>query len=240
MKNIVVVILFTMFFAVSGLSAEDSKRPEEISHIGTVTYTKTAGKYTYIQLDENGKEVWLATMPIKVSAGDKVEYIGGLLMKDFHSNAMNKTFDSILLITRIRVLNENSPTEQQDIPDDEYHKNIIPEKKNAVSIPKRGEIVKVENGKTIEEIFLERGELRDKEITLRAKVIKVSSNILDKNWITLHDGTGIPPDDKLIAITSENVNVDDILTVKGIVKTDVNIGAGYSYKVLLEDAKFTK
>jgi hypothetical protein len=156
--KIAVITLFTLFFAVSVPSAEDAKRPEEKSHIGTVTYTKNAGGYTYIKLDEQGKEVWLATFPIKVSVGDKIEYIGGILMKDFHSMAMNKTFDFILLIIQIRVLNEDSLKDKQPVPNDEYHKSI-PKNEHALSIPKRGEIVKAEGDKTIEEIFLEREQL---------------------------------------------------------------------------------
>ena len=84
-----VVVLFILFFAASGLSVEDAKDakrpkpPEEKSHIGTVTYTKNAGGYTYIKLDEQDKEVWLATLPLNISAGDKVEYTGGDVMKDF-------------------------------------------------------------------------------------------------------------------------------------------------------------
>lgn len=228
-----VVVFFSLFFAVSGLSAEEK------SHIGTAIHIQKTGNYTYIKLNEEGKEVWLATFPINVSAGDKVEYMGGILMKDFHSNALNKTFDSILLITRIRVLNGGILMDKQNIPRDEYHKNI-PKKEHVLSIPKSGEIVKAENGKTIEEIFSEREQLKDKEIAVRAKVMKVSRNILGKNWVTLRDGTGVSPYDKLLAITSDNVSVDDIHVVKGIVKSDVDIGAGYRYKVILDNAKFTK
>ncbi len=243
-----IVVLFILFFVAPELSAEDVKdvkRPEEKSHIGTVTYTKDTGNYTYIKLDEQGKEVWLATSTLKVSVGDKVEYIGGLLMKDFHSKAMDKTFDFILLVTRVRILNEDSLKDKQPIPSedakrpDEYHKNLS-ENKSTLSIPKSGEIEKAEDGKTIEEIFSERKQLKDKVVTVRAKVMKVSKNILGKNWVALQDGTGVLPDNRLIATTLESVNIGDIITAKGIIRTDVDIGTDYKYKVLLEDAKFTK
>jgi hypothetical protein len=220
----VILILFSWFLNVVA---------EEKPHFGTVIYTKTAGNYTYIKLYEEGKEVWLATSSIKVSAGDRIEYIGGVLMKNFHSKAMNKTFDSILLVTRIKILT----IDKKSFPDDQYHKSIS-RKKQIVSIPRRGEIVKAKSDKTIEEVFLEREQLKDKVITVRAKVMKVSKNILGRNWVTLRDGTGIPPDDKLIATTSVDVNVGGIFTAKGILRTNVNIGAGYRYKVLLEDAEF--
>lgn len=241
MSNILkkaIVVLFILFFVAPELSAEDVKdaeRPEEESHIGTVTHTKHAGVYTYIKLDEQGKEVWLATFPIKVSVGDKVEYIGGILMKDFHSKAMDMTFDFILLITQIRNLNDNPLEDKQP----EYHESLS-ENKSTLSIPKSGEIEKAEGDKTIEEIFSEREQLKDKEVTVRAKVMKVSKNILGKSWVALQDGTGVSPDNKLIATTLESVNIGDIITAKGIIRTDVDIGTNYKYKVLIEDTKFTK
>lgn len=237
--NVIASLFLILFFTIPDASPKDAKSSEEKPHIGTVTFTQTAGNYAYIKLDEHGKEVWLATQPLNVSVGDKIEYMGGYVMKNFHSKGMKKTFDSIFFTDRIRVLNEDSLKDKQVIPDDEYLESIAG-KKHTVSIPKSSEIVKTADGKTINEIISEKDQLKDKEVTLRAKVMKVSKNIMGKNWVTLRDGTGVSPDDKLIATTSEDVNIGDIITAKGIVKTNVNLGSGYKYRVLLEDAKFTK
>ena len=70
--------------------------------------------------------------------------------------------------------------------------------------------------------------------------MKVSLDISGKNWITLQDGTGTAPNNKLIATTSEVVAVGDLVTVTGVVHTDVDLGSGYNYSVLLEEAKFTQ
>jgi len=75
---------------------------------------------------------------------------------------------------------------------------------------------------------------------LRGKVIKVSRNILKKNWITLSDGTGTAPDDRIVAVTTDLVTPGDVATVTGTLKTNVNLGAGYKYKVLIDDAEFAK
>jgi hypothetical protein len=234
-KKSVVIMFFALFFAVSGLSAEQK------TFKGTVTYTENTGNYTYIKVSEDGREVWLATSPIKVSIGNKVEYMGGVVMKNFHSKSLNKDFESIRFVSHVKVLNGDSSKGSQTTPDKDYHKNISKDKDmQRVSIPKRGEIAKAEHGKTIEEIFAKKEQLKGKNITIHAKVIKVNRNIMNKNWVTLSDGTGVAPDDKLTATTSENVKIGDILTVKGIVKTDVSIGAGYRYLVLIEDAQFTQ
>jgi hypothetical protein len=45
---------------------------------------------------------------------------------------------------------------------------------------------------------------------------------------------------KLVVTSSETVAVGDEVIVKGLVKTNVDIGAGYNYKVLLEEAGFSR
>jgi hypothetical protein len=73
----------------------------------------------------------------------------------------------------------------------------------------------------------------------RAKVMKVSQDILGKNWVTLTDGSGKSPDDKIVATTKETPSVGAVVTVSGRLKTNVNLGSGYQYKVIIEEAKFT-
>jgi hypothetical protein len=63
---------------------------------------------------------------------------------------------------------------------------------------------------------------------------------MGKNWITLRDGTGTEPDNKIIATSSELVSPGDLVIASGTVKTDIDIGAGYKYKVLLEEATFSQ
>jgi hypothetical protein len=70
--------------------------------------------------------------------------------------------------------------------------------------------------------------------------MKVSRNILGRNWVTLTDGTGKPPNDSIVATTQETPAVGETVTVAGELTTDVNLGAGYEYKVLLENARFSK
>jgi hypothetical protein len=228
------VLTLLLTFTAAGLMAT-----EEQPRTGRVTDIKIAGTYSYLQLDEQGEETWLATLKLKVSPGDEVEYLGGDIMENFYSKALDKTFESIRFVTRIRVLDNDNALTDQAMPDDRYHQNVEKEKR-AVSIPERGDITRAEGGKTIEEIFTAGDQLTGEKVVLRAEVIKVRMNILGKNWITLRDGTGATPDDKITVTTSETVQVGKIFTVEGIVRTDVNLGAGYKYKVLLDDARFTQ
>ena len=225
-RSIGAAFLAALFYASAGFAAGDEV------HTGTVTLAKTAGGYTYLKVKEADKEKWLAALPMSVAVGDKVEYVGGDTMKDFKSKAMDQTFDSILFVSRIHVVNK-------DMPKDDFHKGIKPENKVAIP-PKQGEIAKPKGGRNVAELFSEKDKLNGKNVQVRARVMKVSKNIMGKNWVTLADGTGKAPDDKIVA-TSQNVpEVGDVVVASGTLKTNVNLGSGYQYRAIIEDAKFTK
>ena len=74
-------------------------------------------------------------------------------------------------------------------------------------------------------------------VQLRAQVVKVNSNIMGKTWVTLQDGTGAAPNDKLTVTTSDSVAVGDVVEVTGVCQKDVDLGYGYAYKLMLKEAR---
>lgn len=202
---------------------------------GTVAETMTSGGYIYVRLEED--DAWLASTPISLAVGDKVQYSSGMIMENFTSSSLNRTFDSIRFVQKLQVAGQFDADAHTAAAASEmggFAKSATAEP------PKAGEIAPLDGGKTIAEVRSESHELKDQQVTLRAKVMKVSMEILGKNWITLQDGTGVAPDNKLLTTSQEVVAIGDVVTVKGVVKTDVNLGSGYKYKVVLEEATFTK
>jgi hypothetical protein len=65
---------------------------------------------------------------------------------------------------------------------------------------------------------------------------------MGKNWIHLRDGTGAEADrtNDVLVTTLDEVKLGDVVTLKGTVRTDRDLGSGYSYKVLVEDATLQK
>ena len=236
MIKIVRLLVLTLLLV---LNATELLATTEPSRIGKVTEIKIVGKYIYLKLDEQEKETWLATLKLKVSPGDEVEYLGGDIMENFHSKALDKTFESIRFVTRIRVLNDDNAPTANAMPSDSYHKNVA-NNKQADPVPVNIDVTPAEGGKTILEILTSGDKIAGEKVVLRAQAVKVNNNILGRNWITLQDGTGSAPDDKIIATTSETITVGEVFTIQGIVKTDVDLGGGYRYKVLLEEARFTQ
>lgn len=202
---------------------------------GTVAETIDAGSYIYLRLEE--PEMWIATSPFSVSEGDQVRFNGGLEMKNFHSKALDRTFDSIFFVQSVSTADHEVADMQHAVTQGQGTGQIADPL--ALQPPAAGELSPLKDGKTIAMIFSD-AELADGQtISLRARVMKVSRNILGKNWITLQDGTGEEPENRLMATSTELVAPGDLVIVKGTLKNDVDIGAGYQYKKLLEQASFS-
>jgi hypothetical protein len=98
------------------------------------------------------------------------------------------------------------------------------------------------DGRTVAEVFAKKGELKDKSVTIRGKVVKSLTGIMGKNWIHLRDGSGShdTKDDDMTVTTSGTAAVGDVVVVKGVVRVDRDFGAGYAYPVIVEEATVTK
>jgi len=221
------------------------------SDTSTVIETIDVGNYTYIHLNEQGKEIWLASNPITVKKGDQVRFSNAAVMKDFHSKKLDRTFDEILFVNDIQAIGPDGADvagtaaaaaqpqggEPAADPAVNPHANVHAQ---AATVTEPVTVQPLKGGRTIAEIMADRKKLEGKEVSLRAEVVKISPNIMGKNWMTLKDGTGAPPDDSLMMTTTWTASVGDVSVVKGRLRYDVDIGAGYTYKVLLEDARFLK
>ena len=98
-------------------------------------------------------------------------------------------------------------------------------------------IVKPKGGKTVQEIYQEKDKLNGKRVTLRGKVVKYNEAIMGKNWLHLRDGTGKEPANDLTVTTQAKAKVGATVLLEGTVTLDKDLGAGYNYDVIIEDAK---
>jgi len=226
-------ILKTLIIASLLIASSTSFANDEKAGTGTVMEVLTVKSYVYVRLEED--DTWVASSTIPVVVGDKVKYSGSNAMKNFSSSSLNRTFENILFAGKLEVINEfNADAHAKAVESNDNHQNI---KKNVAAVaPIAGEIAPLEGGKTIAAINTEYAQLKDQSVSLRAKVMKVSLNVLGKNWITLQDGTGT----KLLATTLETVEIGDVVTVKGVIRNDIDLGSGYKYKVVMEEAAFSK
>jgi len=191
---------------------------------GTVAETMDSGAYVYMRL-ESGQ--WIAASSFAVAKGDEIQYGDAMEMNDFHSKSLDRTFESILFASSASVVADNAVAKPAGHPKTEGPV--------ASQDPAVGEVKALAGGKTIAEIYAESDQLKDTVVSLRAKVTKINRHIMGRNWITLKDGSGT----KLVATSQEVVAVGEQVIAKGTIKTDVDLGRGYFYEVMLEEAAFS-
>ena len=116
--------------------------------------------------------------------------------------------------------------------------NTVPIDLENIKVPKAGGT----GAQTVAEVIINRAKLKGEVVVIRGQVVRFNPEILNKNWIHLRDGSGSAADNTndLLVTTNDQAKVGDIVVVRGVVHTDKDIGSGYSYKVLIEEAALRK
>lgn len=71
---------------------------------GKVLNAIRGGGYTYMHLENDGQEFWVASSVINVKRNDTVRWEGGTVMTNFTSYALNKKFDEIHFVNSVRIV----------------------------------------------------------------------------------------------------------------------------------------
>lgn len=229
---------------------------------GKVLETMDASGYTYINIDTGDKQSWVAVPQASVQVGEEVSVIFSMVMSNFESRALNRTFDEVIFASGFApgtkdavatvsqaaqaagdsgasfadAIKETATMADNGTPDTGGSSKAVV----AFAELKIDKAVG-DNAYTVSEIFEKKAELAGKDIAIRGKVVKVSKNIMGKNWIHLQDGTGNPMTNTHdLVVTSATVpEADAIVTIKGKLEADKDFGAGYVYSVILEDVEIT-
>ncbi|MBT3725161.1 MAG: hypothetical protein HOG41_17440 [Gammaproteobacteria bacterium] len=234
-----IIKLTTVLSSILLLFVSTLASAQPLSQAGKVSEIINVKGYIYLRLEEPA--IWIATSPLAVSKGDIINYSGGMEMRDFYSKTLNRSFKSIIFVQSVSLDGQKLNTNPHALVDSNSHgmgQSVIP-KSAKIKPPISSEIIQIKDGNSIADLYRKSTSLKSQPVKLRAKVMKISQNIQGKNWITLQDGTGTKPDNKLLATSSEIVSPGDLVVVSGILKTDIDIGSGYKYKILLENAAFS-
>lgn len=184
--------------------------------------------YTYLYVTENDAEKLLAVPKMQVNSGETYYYTGGFEMTDFESKELGKTFKTVYFLESI----SSSPDIKAIEPVKEPHST------GKMKVEKQGVTVKpAEDGITIAELFARKDSYAGKTVKIRGQVTKYNAAIMKKNWVHIQDGSEYSGSFDLTATTNMEVAIGDIITIEGLVSLDKDFGYGYSYEVLLEDAK---
>lgn len=198
---------------------------------GKVLETMDSGGYTYALLGKGGKKTWVALPQSAIKVGSEIACQPGMEMSNFKSTSLNRTFKSIIFSTGLASAGGAVAPASAPAP-------------AAASAPAEAITVSKAEGAsahTIGEIFEKKDTLANKPVEVKAKVVKLSSGIMGKNWLHLQDGTGnqAAGTNDLVVTTNSVPTVGDVVTIKGNLSLDRDFGAGYRYGVIIENAEVT-
>jgi hypothetical protein len=229
-----VFILVIIFFSAGckgPLASPGKTETKQGLHKVVVDEVIQAGEYTYLNVTEKRKKIWLAVFSLQAAKGDRFYYRGGLLMTDFFSKELNRTFPSVVLLESIS--REAVPGKNGGINNSNGPVRVKAEKMN----------ISIEPGErciSIAKLIEDKAVISGKTVRLKGKVTRYNPAILGKNWIHIQDGTELNGVFDLTITTDSQLTVGDTVTFEGKIILNKDFGYGYSYDVLMEDGKLIR
>ncbi|MCF8301717.1 MAG: hypothetical protein K9I94_00475 [Bacteroidales bacterium] len=228
-------IVFMLASCQSGQEkASNDENLAEGVHKVTAREAIDAGGYTYLKVEENGREYWTAITRRPIEEGETYYFTGGMEMKNFTGKELDRTFESIVFIQNFsdkpikRVAKKGMQKGQKGNP---HEKRLKPKMEDINVEP-------VSGGVTLKELFSNKKDYKGKEVLVRGKVVKINKKIMDRNWVHIQDGTQ-HNDHFDLTITTENpidFKTGDVVSFKGTLTLNKDFGFGYEYDFILEDA----
>ena len=233
MKKFGYVLLFAALVCFVGCENKEEVKDENTGmsigmHQVKVLDKLDASGYSYLQVSENDNTFWIAVPQMEVGKGETLYFSKSMEMIDFKSESLDRTFPSVLFVEDIT----RNPNVQKDELSN-IHTQAVGTGKQDIKIEP------LPDGLTIEKIFEKKESLSGQVIKVRGKVIKINIQIMNRNWIHLQDGTGSKDNFDLMVTSQDKVEVGQVVIAEGKVTANKDFGSGYSYAVLLEEAKVT-
>jgi hypothetical protein len=207
-------------------AGDDALTGQVLEHIA-------APPYSYVRIRTSKGDVWAAVNEARIEKGSQVTVSSPMLMKDFESKALKRTFDEIYFGTLAP--DGVAATDAAGNPHTGTTSTAAPFDVNV-------EKATGSNARTIAETWAQASALEGKGVTIRGKVVKYNEGVMGKNWIHLQDGSGdVGQRTNDLTVTSADVaSVGQTVSVTGTVHTNRDFGSGYVYRVIVEDAKILK
>ncbi|MCK9363943.1 MAG: hypothetical protein M0P74_10160 [Syntrophales bacterium] len=84
-------------------TATPPSQPAAAGHKGKVVATLDGGTYTFMQVEENGRKIWVGAKQARINVGDEIEYPESPFVDKFKSKALKRTFDKVYFVEKFKV-----------------------------------------------------------------------------------------------------------------------------------------
>lgn len=104
---VLLVGCLSLNIAHASASAQDASKATQAAKLadneGIVVSHMDAGGYTYMELDNGGNKFWIAAPTTTVNNGDHVRFVENMVMTNFTSKTLNRTFSTLIFVTSTEI-----------------------------------------------------------------------------------------------------------------------------------------
>ena len=235
MKFFIPVLISIVFFSCNQ-KKEEYKPVKGIQdqHEVVVNEVVPSSGYLYLNVQENDQKYWMAVSKSDIKVGDKLYYKQSMEMVNFKSKDLDRVFEKILFVDYI----SKEPIKARPRTK-EPHTHGTAKAGPSEKTKKLLDSIKigtVEGTVSIENIYKNVDQYVNKDVAVRGQIVKINSDIMNRNWVHLMDGTHGNDRYDLTFTTQETLEVGDTVILKGTLAKDKEFGAGYVYPVIIESA----
>jgi hypothetical protein len=203
---------------------------------GQALETRQVDGDTDLRLKTSNGEAWAAVPSTAIRPGAQVEITSSTSLENFESKILKKKFDRIVFG---QIADPGAPA-GSGASGAPATAALNPHGTQPAQVTPTARVGRASgpDARSVSEVVAGSLQLKDKQVLVRGQVVKVNTGILGKNWLHLRDGTGsaIDGSNDLLVTSREAAAIGDIVSAKGTVRTDVKLGTGHAYAVLVEDA----
>jgi len=237
MKNIFKIFAFLAFSFFIIASCQLGPNKPKVSDAGDegqgyeIKEVLQTSSYTYLRVERQEVEQWIAVLKGDFKEGDIVYYEKGLEMKNFESSELNRTFETVYFVDVIsdQPLMQEMPVQKPGgVTGDQPQKPVLTKMDIKIEQP--------EGAVSIAELYANRSQYAGKIVKVKGQVTKVNEGIMGRNWIHMQDGTADGDNFDLTVTTDDAPLIGEIVTFSGTLNLNRDFGAGYTYEVILEEA----
>ena len=207
---------------------------------GTLREQIPVDPYVYVRLATASGDVWAAVNQAPLTVGSSVTVYNVLPTEQFASKTLNRTFERIYFgaLEPSRGMASDGPADagSPSASTSSGGTPLVPDAKIGPIARARGA-----DARTIGELWTQKSHLAGATVTIRGVVVKYNAGVIGKNWIHLQDGSGDAARGTYdIAVTTlDAATLGDTVTITGTVRTNRDVCAGYTFTVIVEEAKVT-
>ena len=216
----------------------------ETSLAGEVREAIDVAQYTYLRLaTKDGRELWAAVSKAPVPVGSHVSIVDAARMTNFESATLKRTFDVIYFGNLGQPARPSGaggalppghpPLDGHGVANSPHGAAAAPVASSAVKVPPASG----DNAYAIAGLFAQRASLEGRPARVRGQIVKATP-VQGLTYYRISDGSSAEPSSaQLLVSSAAKATIGQVVTFEGQVRTNVDVGIGIKYPVMLQDAR---